>query len=291
MRFTRSGQKWSSDVLRRRPEERDVAVQRRIDENVVQSVRAIPANLEQDERRMSQAEVPIYHFLANIPLLRNATPESIERVAEGTRRVFANKGETLFRRGDPCKGFWIVLYGQVKLFVESPTGQEKVIELMGPGKSFAEAIMFMDIPYAVSAQTLADSLLLHVSKDTVNEELAHNPAFARRMIAGLSIRLHGLIHDVESYSMRSGTERFVGYLLRLGGDDLQSEDSVSDVCAETVKPRIRLPATKATIASRLNLTPEHFSHVIHDLAARGLIEIEGREIVIVDMERLRRYPE
>jgi len=113
MRFTRSGQKWSSDVLRRRPEERDVAVQRRIDENVVQSVRAIPANLEQDERRMSQAEVPIYHFLANIPLLRNATPESIERVAEGTRRVFANKGETLFRRGDPCKGFWIVLYGQV----------------------------------------------------------------------------------------------------------------------------------------------------------------------------------
>ena len=150
-------------------------------------------------------EIPVQGFLANIPLLRDASPEEVERMAAGTRRVYAQKGEVVFRRGEPCEGFWIVLYGQVKLLVTSPQGMEKVIEIVGPGMTFAEAIMFMETPYIVGAQTLADSLLLHVSKRTVFAELEHNPAFARKMLAGLSRRLHGLIRDVESYSMRSPT--------------------------------------------------------------------------------------
>ncbi len=229
---------------------------------------------------MSDPDIPIFHFLANIPLLRDAGKETVERIAENTQRVYAPKGQVLFKRGDECRGFWIVLYGQVKLSMISPQGQEKVIELIGPGRSFAEAIMFMDIPYAVGAQTLADSLLLHVAKDAVNTEIANNPAFSKRMIAGLSARLHGLVRDVEAYSTRSGAERFIGYLLRVG------DETLSDAANSA---RIHLPATKAIIASRLNLTPEHFSRVIHDLEAAGLISIEGRYIVVPDIRRLREF--
>lgn len=229
---------------------------------------------------MTNPDIPIHDFMANIPLLRDASLEEVDRVAQGTRRVYATKGETLFERGDPCEGFWIILYGKVKLHMISPQGMEKVIEILGPGMTFGEAIMFMDSPYVVNAQALADALLLHVSKNTVFTELEKNPAFARKMLAGLSRRLHGLIRDVESYSMRSGTERFVGYLLREDGDDTDSEKN---------QTRIQLPASKATIASRLNLTPEHFSRVMHDLAAAGLIEIDGREIRVHDLKRLREY--
>ena len=201
-------------------------------------------------------DIPVHDFLANIPLLRDASAEEIERMAADTRRIYAQKGEVVFRRGDPCEGFWIVLYGQVKLLVTSPQGMEKVIEIVGPGMTFGEAIMFMELPYVVSAQTLADSLLLHVSKRTVFAELERNPAFARKMLAGLSRRLHGLIRDVESYSMRSGTERVIGFLMRNDSD-------------ESNETTVTLPASKVTIASRLNLTPEHFSRILHDLSTAG----------------------
>ena len=56
-------------------------------------------------------------------------------------------------------------------------------------------------------------MLLHVAKRTVNEELARDPGFARRMLPGLSQRLHGLVRDVEAYILRSGAERVIGYLL------------------------------------------------------------------------------
>lgn len=228
---------------------------------------------------LTNPDIPIHDFLANIPLLRDASPEEVDRVAAGTRRVYAQKGEVLFRRGDPCEGFWIILYGQVKLTVTSPQGMEKVIEILGPGLTFGEAIMFMDMQYVVAAQALADSLLLHVSKSTVMTELERNPAFARKMLAGLSRRLHGLIRDVESYSMRSGAERVIGFLLRID-DSENGEANTSTVI---------LPASKVTIASRLNLTPEHFSRVLHDLSVAGLIEVDGKAIRVPDMQRLRDF--
>lgn len=225
-------------------------------------------------------EIPVHDFLANIPLLRDASAEEIARMGADTRRVYAQKGEVVFRRGEPCEGFWIVLYGQVKLLVTSPQGMEKVIEIIGPGQTFGEAIMFMDVPYVVSAQTLADSLLLHVSKRTVFAELERNPAFARKMLAGLSRRLHGLIRDVESYSMRSGSERVIGFLMRI--DSLDNGE-------ESNEATVTLPASKVTIASRLNLTPEHFSRILHDLSAAGLIEVSGKSIRVPDLQRLRDF--
>jgi CRP-like cAMP-binding protein len=129
------------------------------------------------------------------------------------------------------------------------------------------------------AQTLADSLLLHVAKQAVFDGLEREPTFAKKMLAGLSRRLHGLISDVESYSLQSGTQRVIGYLLR------QDEDlaSAATTCAVT------LPTSKAIVASRLNLTPEHFSRILHDLAEAGLISVEGREVLIKDVAKLRGY--
>jgi CRP-like cAMP-binding protein len=139
--------------------------------------------------------------------------------------------------------------------------------------------MFMRRPHVVTAQALADSMLLYVERDVVFDELKRDPDFAARMIAGLSRRLHQLIGDLEAYSMRSGTERVIGFLLHRCGDGLPA-DGVADVT---------LPTTKGVIASRLNLTQEHFSRILHDLSASGLIEVHGRTVRIVDVGRLRTY--
>jgi CRP-like cAMP-binding protein len=96
------------------------------------------------------------------------------------------------------------------------------------------------------------------------------------MLAGLSRKLHGLVRDVEAYTLRSGTERVVGYLLADVPDGAGGEPVV-----------VNLSAGKSVIASRLNMTPEHFSRILHDLAAAGTIEVEGRTIRIPSVERLR----
>jgi len=199
----------------------------------------------------------------------------LDRIAEKTSEVRVERGDIIFRRGDPCVGFHIVIYGQVKLAFVSPQGDEKVVEIIGPGQSFGEALMFMEKAYIVSAQALADTLLLHVAKSVVFESIEHDPGFARKMLAGMSRRLHGLIGDIEANSLRSGTQRVIGYLLK----DEPDGDGEG----------LTLEVGKAVVASRLSLTPEHFSRILHDLIDKQLIQVNGRKITILDLEKLRHY--
>ena len=217
-------------------------------------------------------------FLATLPLFKELAPSELDRLATGTTELHVPRGEILFQKGDPTTGFYLVIYGQVKLSFVTPAGQEKVVEIIGPGNSFGEALMFMERPYIVMAQALADTMLLHVSKEAVFDELEREPAFAKKMLAGLSRRLHSLISDVESYSLQSGTQRVIGFLLRQ--DDAQADEGPA---------KLTLPVAKAVVASRLNLTPEHFSRILHELQTHDLIRVDGRDVHIVDIARLRAY--
>jgi len=223
-------------------------------------------------------QIRVQAFLANIPMFGDMEGEELDRIAAATLPVYAEKGETIVRRGDPCNGFHVVVYGQVKLGFTSPQGIEKVVEIIRPGQSFGEALMFLEKPYIVFAQALADTMLLHVLKHAVFEELDRDAGFARRMLSGLSRRLHGLVRDVEAYTLRSGSERVIGYLLR---------DVPDDAGAGVAPVEVTLSPGKSVIASRLNMTPEHFSRILHDLAAQNLIEVDGRTVRVLDLARLR----
>ena len=216
-------------------------------------------------------------LLSRIPLLSGLNPDEITAIARGTRDVRTARGDILFHKGDQPTGFHLIAEGQIKLGFTSSSGAEKVIDIMGPGQTFGEAAMFNDRPYPVFAQALIDSRLLHISRQAVLDSLERDPGVARRMIAALSTRLHHLIADVESYSLHSGRQRIIGYLLR---DNAESNSRTLTVT---------LPASKGTIASRLNLTQEHFSRILHELSEARLITVEGRKIAIPDVDKLRGY--
>jgi CRP-like cAMP-binding protein len=239
-------------------------------------------------------------YLAVLPLFQEMTPLELQRLAEGCRLRRMVRGDNIFRVGEPCEEFHVTVMGQVKLFAISPAGQEKVIELIGPGNSFAEALMFTGKPYIINAQALNDTLLLSVGKAAVLREIEMDSRFAMRMLAGISRRLHGLVHDVQAYALHSGMQRVIGYLLRdlpEEGDDAAEMTLAGAGCAPLCKDdsmpprelRVSLPVSKATIASRLSLTPEYFSRVLHELEGAGLIQIDKREICIPDPGRLARH--
>ena len=75
--------------------------------------------------------------------------------------------------------------------------------------------------------------------------------------------------------MRSSRQRVIGYLLA---------DCEPDACGPHT---LRLSTSKGVVASRLSITQEHFSRILHDLAAHGLIDVQARLIRIADVPRLR----
>lgn len=224
-------------------------------------------------------EPEIKAFLGHLPLFQGLGPAELARIAAGSARRRLRRGETLFRQGEAATGFHAVVYGRIALTARAPRGRERVTEIISPGRSFGEAIIFLDRPYIVGARALSDALVLHVAKETVLAELERSPGFARRVIAALSAKLHASVRELDLYALGSAGQRFAAWLLRAAR------------AAETGAAAVTLPAAKRAVASKLNLSAEHLSRILRQLSAEGLIEVRGRKVDIPDVARLREWSE
>ncbi|MDA8328763.1 MAG: Crp/Fnr family transcriptional regulator [Betaproteobacteria bacterium] len=217
----------------------------------------------------------IHALLANIPLFSALQPLEIKHISRGSRVLKVDHGEILFHSGETASGFHIMVYGQIKLAFTSSQGMEKVVRLVEPGECFGDEFMFLDKPYLVSAQAITDSCLIYVEKKVLLDAIEQNPGFAHKMLGGLSEQLYILAQDMEAYSLRSCVQRVIGYLL-------QSKERKGILY-------FNFPATKLIIASYLNISPETFSRILRELSAAGLIRVEGKQVAVLDIDRLRVY--
>jgi CRP/FNR family transcriptional regulator, dissimilatory nitrate respiration regulator len=223
---------------------------------------------------MRRREPDVQAFLAHLPSFEGLRAAELARLAAGTTRRRLRAGEVLFRQGEPSTGLYAVVHGRVVLTARSARGHERVTEIIEAGRSFGEAIMFLEKPYIVGAKALSDCLVLHVSRETVFAELERNPGFARRLIASLSAKLHATVRELELYALGSAGQRFAAWLLRA-------------VPAAEGAAAVTLPAAKRAVAARLNLSAEHLSRILHHLSDAGLVKVQGRKLEIPDLARLR----
>ncbi|MFN8082468.1 MAG: Crp/Fnr family transcriptional regulator [Kineosporiaceae bacterium] len=223
-----------------------------------------------------RSRAAVRQVLGSLPLFSQLAAPPLDAVARASRWRRLDRSEVLFVAGQDCDAFFCVVRGQVKLTLSGADGGEKVLEIISGGETFGEAVMFAGRPYPVTATALLPSELLVVPAATVLDLVGADPLFARQMLAGMSIRLHTMISDLESISLRSATQRVAGLLLGLSAD-------VDPAAGTSV---IALPAAKSVLASRLNLTPETFSRTLRDLSRAGVISVAGRRITVLDAERL-----
>jgi CRP-like cAMP-binding protein len=217
--------------------------------------------------------------LVGLPLFARLSPERIGRIAPRVRRRCLSRTEVVFHKGDEAQGLFAVVEGHVKLALLSTTGNEKVVELVGPGQCFGEVALLTGASYPFLAQAVRDVVLLFIPKDVVFELLEHVPEFARCMLTSLAGRMQTLLQDVETFTQLTSARRVVGYLHQLCQDTEHDGDSVA----------ITLPTSKQIVASRLNVAPETFSRILHELTEAKLIAVQGRQIHVASRERLNSY--
>lgn len=228
---------------------------------------------------VSRPETDMAAVLADVPLFDRLSPERIEHIAPRVRRRRLSRAEVVFHKGDLPQGLFVVVEGHVKLALLSTAGNERVVEVVGPGQCFGEVALLTGASYSFLAQAVRDVVLLFIPKEVVYELLERTPEFVRCMLTGLAGRMQTLLQDVETCTQLTSARRVVGYLHQLCQDVEQEGDSVA----------ITLPTTKQIVASRLNVTPETFSRILHELTEAKLIAVNGRQIQIASRERLRSY--
>lgn len=216
--------------------------------------------------------------LRRLPLLSELDDRQFGRMRDTARSMQLAAGGSLFRMGDRSRHFYFLDSGAIKLFRISPTGQEKILEIIRPGHTFAEAVMFFARPlYPVNAEALEDSRLTAFDSGVFVEMLHESTDACLRLLGTLSMRLHQRVNEIDALSLQNSTLRVVHFLI----------ERLRDAVAESGIRIIELEAAKKDIAGRLSIQPETFSRVLHKLVQSGAIGVDGRRILVRDESALR----
>lgn len=215
--------------------------------------------------------------LRRVYLFSSMTEAELARIEATTRAIDLSIGDVLFHHGDPCLSFYLLRTGAIKLYRLSPEGYEKVIEIIHPGETFAEAVVFMEreAGYPVTATAVQNSQLLQFDGPTFVSILRESSDTCFRLMAAMSQRLRWQINEIDRLTLHSATFRLVTYLL----DEIQKKPNHSN--------ELLLTAPKSVLASRLGIQPETFSRILGRLSGKNLIEVDRQSIKITDVAGLR----
>ncbi len=199
----------------------------------------------------------------------------ILRVADYAEERAFGKGEFVFRVGEPVEGFFLVIRGIIGAFRSGMDGEERMIHLIQPGESFAEAAVAGPKGYMATARALEDSEVVLIHAKPFLAHLTEQPDLTIRMLASLSRRMHGLVAVIEGYQMRDAESRLLRWLL--------------DRCATTSGPAtVVVPTTRTLLAHELGTRRETLSRILAKLRDDGEVVVDGRAINVTDVATLRR---
>ena len=230
---------------------------------------------------MSPEKISELRFTAQAAALRGCSmfadlpSEDLDRIARFVEVRRANRGDYLFREGEPVRGFFIIRKGAVNVHRLGADGTEKVIHVFRQGQSFAEGALAGDGGYPASARVVEDCDLLFVPRGEFLSLIKSHAELALRMIGSMSQHLRLLVNAIEDLQGKDVETRLIHWLLKR--------------CPQPRLPgpfEIALDVTKTVLASELSTRNETLSRALARLRDAGQIAVEGKRIRILAPQKL-----
>jgi CRP-like cAMP-binding protein len=210
-------------------------------------------------------------ILKSCPLFAGTNDQDLDHLGSVCKTREGGKGEVLFSEGEEARGFYVLAQGKVKIYKLSPEGKERILHIVHPVGTFAEAAIFGNGQYPAYAEPLETSLLLFFPKKEFLGLLHEHSQIAINMIGGLSRFLRQFTTQIEELTFKDVPARLARYLLEVAGDE---------------GTRVELAISKSQLASNLGTVSETLSRTFRKLADDEILEVRGKVIEFLDRDRL-----
>jgi len=200
-----------------------------------------------------------------------------------------NKGDIIFFDTEPYHDFYVVLKGLVKIFKISKDGKEHILHIIGQYNSFGEVPLFENsdflwdnkLTYPANSMALEDSTeVLVIAAKPFLSILEKDTRLCLKMISGFAKRLRNLNHHIEDIALNDVYKRVAGFII--------TEYSNSRKTKTESQPSIKLNISKNDLAAYLGTINETLSRTFKKMQDDNLIEVEGKIILIKNLENLEK---
>ena len=222
--------------------------------------------------KASSGRDAVESLIMGLPLFADVRRSELQAVLGQCTTMQARRDAILARHGEQVPGVFAIGEGSVKLALRSDGADERVLRVLGPGKTFAQASALLGEPLPYDALALKESQLVVVPTAAVFALIEADPRFARHLVLKLAESELELYGEMQSATFQTSAQRLASYLdqlARAGGS-----------CT------VQLPFSKTLLASRLGMKKETLSRLLRRFSSAGLIDVTRGEIAIRDRDRL-----
>ncbi|MDX2044405.1 MAG: Crp/Fnr family transcriptional regulator [Acidobacteriota bacterium] len=188
-----------------------------------------------------------------------------------------SRNEILFVAGDEAAGLFVIVEGALRAFREGVDGREQVIHVERAGATIAELPVFDDKPYPSTVAAEEDTTVLFLAKREVKSLCLAHPEIALAGLKLLAGRLRKCAELVEALSLREVDQRLARWLLA----EARTRGKRTEKGLE-----LDLVLTNQQIAARIGSVREVVSRALARLQQNGLVNVEGRHVLIQQEQAL-----
>ena len=218
-------------------------------------------------------------ILRRIPLFAPLPLDELAVLAWLTRRLRFRTGELLCQRGEIGRELYVLLRGRVRVFTDSPDGNEMVLGHLTAGECVGELSLLDGLPRSANVQAAEAGEALVLSRNDLLTFLRGKPEIAIRLLEVLSRRLRHTNDLVEDAA-------FLDVAGRLAKRLLEFASSEGSPVVDGVAIAARL--THVELAAMIGASRESVTKALHEFARVGLITSRTGQIVIHDPKALWR---
>lgn len=214
----------------------------------------------------------------NSPLFYQMSEEEINLCLEcsGANEKTYEKNEMIFTTWTKPTYVYVVLSGSVSVCKDYPSGKSTVLTTIDrPGDLFGEVYLFLD-QETYDFYTIANknTTILRIPKQyfyqTCNNSCGHHGILIRNLLNILARKAYFLTQKVNLLSGGTLRQRIARYLIEVSAGN----------------PKITLGMNREELASYLNVARPSLSRELLNMQEDGLIQLKGKEILIIDFESL-----
>lgn len=219
--------------------------------------------------------------LARTQLFGGLDGAALERLADAAVQRDLRRGEVVFSQGDEGDSLYVVASGRLKLAVTTQHGSTIVLTTVAHPDTFGELAVVDGRPRSATVVALEPSVLLAVGRPTVLSLLSDSAAVSEALLRGIGATVRRLTEQAADLALLDLTARVAKLLVTLADQHDVPDAAVAD-------PVVELTLTQTDMAHMVGGTRQSVNQILAGFAARGLIEVRGRTIVLRRLAEMKR---
>jgi CRP-like cAMP-binding protein len=217
-------------------------------------------------------------FLKYVPIfseLNDSTLEQISRI--GVKKTFHKETVIMFEH-ETGSALFVIVEGRVKISRVSDDGKEVILTILGESDFFGEMAILDGLTRSANVTAIEDSVIFIIQRNDFMDLLGTHPAVSVALLQELTHRLRAADLKIKSLSLKDAEGKVATVILQLA-------DDIGKIKHGTVEIE-KLPF-QHDLANMAGTSRETISRTLHSFAKKGLVEIDGSKLRILDYEKFK----